>query len=70
MEAGRFPANPGPESYRYGQWTHEHCSWCEFDRICPTARGETWVQVRTSGALARYVELAEGPLDRDEGTEG
>jgi ATP-dependent helicase/nuclease subunit B len=72
LESGCFPANPGAESYRYGQWTHENCSWCDFDRICPTSRGEAWVQVRTSGALARYVDLAEGPLDRgdDEPEEG
>ena len=59
IEAGRFPANPGREQYRFGAWTHDNCGWCDFDRVCPTTRGETWVQLRRSPELASYVALAE-----------
>jgi RecB family exonuclease len=68
IEAGRFPANPGREEWAFGAWTHANCSWCDFDRVCPTTRGEAWVQVRTDPSLARYVELAEGPAE--DGVEG
>jgi hypothetical protein len=60
MEAGRFPANPGAETWNRGQWTFDHCTWCEFDRICPTSRGEAWVRVREAGELRRYRELTDG----------
>jgi ATP-dependent helicase/nuclease subunit B len=59
IEEGRFPANPGDESWQFGQWTFEHCGWCEFDRVCPTSRGEQWVQLRGASELARYRELAD-----------
>jgi hypothetical protein len=62
IEAGRFPANPGGEDYRFGAWTHDNCSWCEFDRVCPTTRGEAWVQIRRAPELAGYVALAEDQL--------
>lgn len=65
MEEGRFPANPGDESWSFGQWTFDHCGWCEFDRICPTSRGEQWVQVRTAPELARYRDLADPEPETD-----
>jgi len=69
QEQGRFPANPGDESWAFGQWTFEHCSWCEFDRICPTSRGEQWVQVRTAPELARYRALADPEPEPVDGAE-
>lgn len=62
LEGGRFPANPGDETWRSGQWTFDHCGWCDYDRICPTSRGETWVRLRSDPELRRYTALAEGPL--------
>jgi hypothetical protein len=59
IEAGQFPANPGREDYRFGAWTHENCSWCDYDRVCPTTRGEAWVQLRRAPELGAYVALAE-----------
>ena len=56
---GRFPANPGADDWRYGQWTHDNCGWCEYDRVCPTSRGEAWVRLRTAPELADYVRLAD-----------
>ena len=66
IEAGRFPANPGDEAWSFGQWTFDHCTWCEFDRVCPTSRGETWVKLRSAPELAGYRALAEGSLADDE----
>lgn len=63
IEGGAFPARPGKEDWRPGAGeTYAACRWCDFDRICPTARGERWERVRVHGALARYVALAEGEL--------
>jgi ATP-dependent helicase/nuclease subunit B len=59
---GRFPANPGDESWDRGRYVHEHCTWCEYDRVCPTTRGWNWQQARAEPALAAYVDLAEGPV--------
>jgi RecB family exonuclease len=55
---GRFPANPGEESF----WGHDHCGFCEYDRVCPSSRGELWEAVRDDPSLVDYVALAEGPL--------
>jgi hypothetical protein len=60
MEAGRFPANPGAETWNRGQWSFEHCTWCDFNRICPTSRGEAWVRVREADELRRYRALTDG----------
>ena len=67
IEAGQFPANPGGEDYRFGAWTHDNCSWCEFDRVCPTTRGEAWIQLRQAPELEAYVGLAEARTEEDEG---
>jgi ATP-dependent helicase/nuclease subunit B len=55
---GRFPANPGEE----GHFGHDHCGFCEYDRVCPSSRGELWQAVRDDPSLVEYVALAEGPL--------
>lgn len=61
IEAGMFVARPGADNAFYG--THANCAYCEFDRICPRARGDQWVAktaVPADAALAAYVELAGG----------
>ncbi len=63
IEDGLFPARPGKDTWRQGVGdTYEGCLWCEYDRVCPKGRGEQWVHVKAHGALAKYVELAEGEL--------
>ena len=63
IEHGVFPARPGEEEWhpRVGN-THENCTWCEFDRVCPAGRGEQWVTLRERADVQAYVELAEGEL--------
>lgn len=59
MESGAFPRHPGEERAYYR--THEHCSWCPYDRSCPTTRGDDWEVVRGDGRIAQVVHLLEGP---------
>jgi hypothetical protein len=60
IEGGVFPARPGEEVWRpsIGQ-THENCMYCDYDKLCPTGRGEQWVTLRQRDELRDYVELAE-----------
>ncbi len=51
IEAGAFPANPGPGS--------TNCTYCEFAAVCPTNRVDEWDRVRRDPALAGYQALAE-----------
>lgn len=57
---GRFPANPGDERWDRGGYVHDHCKFCDYDRVCSTTRGWRWQQHRDVPELAAYVELAEG----------
>lgn len=57
--AGRFPANPGDESWDRGRYVHGNCKYCEFERVCPTTRGWAWQRTREVPELADYVALAE-----------
>jgi hypothetical protein len=56
ITAGRFPARPGEEDWR-GGW--EHCTYCDFDRVCQADRDRAWERVRTTPELEAYIELAE-----------
>jgi len=58
IESGRFPANPGDESY-FGP---THCRFCDFNRVCPSSRVDLWEGVREAPAVADYTELAEGDI--------
>ncbi len=58
IEGGDFPANPGAGSF-FGP---ENCSYCDYQRVCPTTRVDLWEGVRRDDALAPYVDLAEGEL--------
>jgi len=63
IEAGMFLARPGEYNSFFG--THDGCAYCDFDRVCPRARGDQWA-AKTAGVLdhpgplARYVALAGG----------
>lgn len=59
IEAGRFPAVPGPVT-EFPRPTHEHCSYCEFDLICPTDRAGLWERTRDDPVLETFVTLGGG----------
>ena len=54
---GRFPARPG--EYQWHRGTHEHCSWCDYDDICPRDRDEEWERVRFDPSLRGVARLAD-----------
>ncbi|HEX2383725.1 MAG TPA: PD-(D/E)XK nuclease family protein [Acidimicrobiales bacterium] len=60
IEGGVFPARPGDEEWRpYVGQTHQNCMYCDYDKLCPSGRGEQWVRLRQHDELRDYVELAE-----------
>lgn len=54
---GRFPARPG--EYLWHRGTHAHCSYCDFDDICPRDRDEEWERVRFHPSLHRLGRLVD-----------
>jgi len=58
VATGLFPMLAGESEY-YG---HENCRFCEFDKVCPTARGRYEESARTSGLADAYFGLLDGPL--------
>jgi ATP-dependent helicase/nuclease subunit B len=57
IEAGRFPANPGPPEGLGGRAAN--CRTCPFDRICPGDRSRAWDHKRDDPWAAGYVALAD-----------
>jgi RecB family exonuclease len=55
VDAGCFPCRPGAAR----QGTFEHCSWCDFDPVCPADRDALWREARAAPTLAGYVGLVE-----------
>jgi hypothetical protein len=41
---------------------HENCRFCEFDKICPTARERYEESARRSGLVDAYFRLVDGPV--------
>ena len=41
------------------QNTFEHCSYCDFDSVCPAEREVLWQVARAAPPLAGYVGLVE-----------
>jgi hypothetical protein len=63
IEGGVFPARPGEEGWRPSIGpTHDNCTYCPFDKLCPAGRGEQWVTLRERSELRDYVQLAEGEV--------
>jgi hypothetical protein len=58
IEHGWFPARPGKDGF----FGFENCGFCDFNRICPSARAEQWELVRWAPELDAYRDLAEGEL--------
>jgi ATP-dependent helicase/nuclease subunit B len=69
ITSGQFPLRPGVYDSFWG--THDNCRFCDYDRLCPSTRGEQWDGVVDAPELARYVDLVEGPdpWDVDEGAD-
>jgi ATP-dependent helicase/nuclease subunit B len=61
IDAGMFLASPGGYNAFFG--THDNCTYCEFDRLCPRDRGDAFIaktaDLDPSDARARFVSLAE-----------
>ena len=55
IEAGVFPANPG----RFSNGHFTNCHYCDFERLCPSRRGDTWDRKKHDPKIASYRELAE-----------
>lgn len=65
IEHGRFPARPGEDGY----FGFANCGHCDFDRICPSARGDRWEAIKVAPELSRYRALAEGDMPAPVATE-
>jgi len=61
VESGCFPYRPGARR----QDSFEHCSWCDFNTVCPAERDVLWQVARAAPVLAGYVGLVE-PETADE----
>ncbi len=55
---GIYPANPG-ETKSYPRDTWASCSYCPFDRVCPSTRLEQWRGVREDPAVRPYADIAD-----------
>ncbi|GAB2854981.1 PD-(D/E)XK nuclease family protein [Nocardioides pacificus] len=56
IRAGVFPAYPGAASWQ-GGW--ENCTYCPFQRVCPTTREEQWQAVKQSPPVQEYAAMAD-----------
>lgn len=56
VAAGAFPQVPGEESMRPGVFGWDNCVYCEYDRICPSARDQ--LAARKSSDPARGLHRA------------
>jgi RecB family exonuclease len=55
---GVYPANPGvPASFPRETW--EACTFCPYDRVCPSTRLEQWRGVREDPAVRPYADIAD-----------
>jgi RecB family exonuclease len=56
VATGLFPMLAGESEY----FGHENCRFCEFDKVCPTARERYEESARRSGLADSYFSLLEG----------
>jgi RecB family exonuclease len=57
VATGLFPMLSGESGYG----GHENCRFCDFDKICPTARERYEESARRSGLADEYFSLLDGP---------
>ena len=55
IQTGLFPANPGPQ----GQYGPENCTYCDFARICPSAKAGLWERKKDDVRLTSYNGLSD-----------
>jgi len=55
---GVNPANPGATKL-FPRDTWEACSYCPFDRVCPSTRLEQWMGIREDPVVRPYAEIAD-----------
>jgi ATP-dependent helicase/nuclease subunit B len=53
IREGVFPANPGGP----GRDGPAHCTYCDFNRLCPTDRVSQWARKQDSTEAALYMKL-------------
>jgi ATP-dependent helicase/nuclease subunit B len=58
VATGLFPMLSGESEYA----GHANCRFCEFDKVCPTARERYEESARRSGLAEAYFGLLDGPL--------
>ena len=55
---GINPANPG-EAKPFPRETWAACSYCPYDRVCPSTRLEQWRGMREDPAVRPYADIAD-----------
>ena len=58
IRGGINPANPGATKL-FPRDTWEACSYCPYDRVCPSTRLEQWRGMRDDPAIRPYAEIAD-----------
>jgi ATP-dependent helicase/nuclease subunit B len=58
IRGGINPANPGATKL-FPRDTWESCSYCPYDRVCPSTRLEQWRGMRDDPAVRPYAEVAD-----------
>ena len=69
IDSGVFAASPG----EFNQWSkaHDNCRYCDYDRVCPVARGEM-AEAKVEApelAVRRRLQPAEADADAADGGE-
>ncbi len=59
IRRGVVPANPG----KPGNRGPENCTYCDFNRICPSNRERVWERKRSAPGMEPYIALMEGGED-------
>lgn len=55
---GIYPANPGA-AQSFPRETWEACSYCAYERACPSTRLEQWRDIRKDRAVSPYADIAD-----------
>jgi len=64
---GIYPVNPG-EADSYPRETWASCTYCPYDRVCPSTRLEQWRGMREDPAVQPYAGIAD-PQDAEPTTD-
>jgi len=61
IDSGAFPGYPGEETYRGRRPTFANCTYCDFDRLCPTDRDRRWALAQEAPEIGPVRALIEEP---------